>query len=98
MRKKKKEGYGILNTYHYLYGLLWNYSKRPIVYQALQILFSGIMPMVWVVLPAYIVSQLEQKVPLTTAMLRILFIFVFAGLISAVQRYLENRNRMQYIE
>ena len=98
MDEKRKCSHGIWNTYCYLYHILWGYSKKIVAYQAAQVLFSGVLPLVWVLVPAYIVRQLERHVPIQTAVVRILVVFAVAGVLSAIQVYLENRNRMQYIE
>lgn len=87
-----KKKYSVWNQYCYLYKHLWKYSHKLVIHTVLEIITNAIQPLTAVLLPAMIVSLLEQKCDVKTLCLTCAAAFGVVGLLHATATYLKSKN------
>lgn len=92
-----KKKYSVLNTYKYMYGLLWNYSPKFAIQIIFEIITGAVQPLIGVLLPSIVVGMLEGNCTVGQLALTCLFVFGLVGAIFGVNSFLINSNGGLYI-
>ncbi|MCI5774329.1 MAG: ABC transporter ATP-binding protein/permease [Erysipelotrichaceae bacterium] len=89
--------YKLLDNYIYMYRYLWQYSPKLVVLSIIEIITNALVPLGGVLLPALIISLLENGCNVFQLVIMCVGIFFILGLLKAVADYLTNHNWWQHI-
>lgn len=95
--EKGRKKYSWLSNFHYIYGQLWKFDKKVILFAIAEVLFLVAMGFGAIWMPSKIVEFLEQGNSVATIGKETIALFAGYGLVCAVAYYLQNRNALQYI-
>lgn len=98
MKKGKEVPYTLRDNFHYIYANMWKYDKSLIFYGLAEIIFNVLLPLCGVILPSIVVGLLEKRAGVPRFIQMMSIVFLVYGALSAVQVFLSNRNRNQYID
>lgn len=89
--------YSAWSNLKYLTSHLYNYSHSLFVCVILEIVTNALQPLTQALLPAVIISLLENKVEFTILVIVCLLVFAGVGLLNGLASYFSQRNWYQFI-
>ena len=90
--------YSLWSNYIYIHRELWHYSKKPFLFQALEIVSQVLTGFFGILLPAGILLFLEQSSGFAGFALGTLVLFLLYTVVFVSHAFLQSRNAWQYTE
>ena len=90
--------YSLWSNYIYIHRELWHYSKKPFLFQALEIVSQVLTGFFGILLPAGILLFLEQSSGFSGFALGTLVLFLCYAVVFVSHTFLQSRNAWQYTE
>ncbi len=90
--------YSLWSNYIYIHRELWHYSKKPFLFQALEIVSQVLTGFFGILLPAGILLFLEQSSGFAGFALGTLVLFLLYAVVFVSHTFLQSRNAWQYTE
>lgn len=88
----------IFNHLKFIFDLIWNYDKRIVFFQYLEIVMQTLAGFGLLLLPALMIHFLTAKYEIGQLIVSVITCFLIFGMIEACSTYLFRRNTMQYIK
>lgn len=90
--------YSLLSNYVYIHRELWHHSKKPFLFQALEIVSQVLTGFFGILLPSGILFFLEQSRGFAGFALGTLVLFLLYAVVFVSHAFLQSRNAWQYTE
>lgn len=90
--------YSLWSNYIYIHRELWHYSKKPFLFQALEIVSQVLTGFFGILLPSGILFFLEQSRGFAGFALGTLVLFLLYAVVFVSHAFLQSRNAWQYTE
>lgn len=90
--------YSLWSNYIYIHRELWHYSKKPFLFQALEIVSQVLTGFFGILLPSGILFFLEQSRSFAGFALGTLVLFLLYAVVFVSHAFLQSRNAWQYTE
>lgn len=90
--------YSLWSNYIYIHRELWHHSKKPFLFQALEIVSQVLTGFFGILLPSGILFFLEQSRGFAGFALGTLVLFLLYAVVFVSHAFLQSRNAWQYTE